>query len=93
MPRLDIPPALKGFGLEQLTTWPTVEQPQLPDEKLVGAEVLAGNVVEKLNGPEAVAVPMLLTLTGNVAVCPTARAGTGPTLTTTSGAKQAVAPP
>jgi hypothetical protein len=78
-------PAASGLAVVQLTVCPVVVQPQpLPAEKVAGALTLVGKVVTNARGPVAEAEPMLLTLTGNVAVCPAVSSGTGPTLDTRS---------
>lgn len=63
-------------------------QPQpLTLTKLAAAEKPDGNVMTKLIGPAAEAVPMLLTETGIELVTPTVKAGIGPRLVMRSGAK------
>lgn len=78
-------PTESGLAVVQLTVWPVVVQPQpLPAENVAGALTLMGKVVANVKGPAAEAEPILLTLTGNVAVCPAVSRGTGPTLDTRS---------
>ena len=59
-------PAGRLLGVVQFTIWPVVVQPQpLTLANVGGAVMPVGNVVTKVIGPLAVALPMLLTLTGS----------------------------